>query len=858
MGFMSQAYYYFDEKWEYYMFDCAEDYLLEYANDPKGNVWVSNVIKVFLAGKCDEYTEALAQDLIGVSVCAVSGLGVNKAIENTSTVVLKELTHISGVNALAGKQKIRFSNNVNVIYGLNGTGKSSYFRILNEMVGGKRETPILPNVYSDCPDPISVSLKYTVDGVPGEQAWDGATRAISLLSPVRVFDSVYTEAMLKKREADELVVKPYGLNVFEELNTFLTNIVSRAEEIIEDEEKNIPIIDWSMIRDEEKDQFSKDNFTDSDKQAIEQFFIDLNALGLEKKIKSGKEEISKLQEQNLDDKLKIQNAKLRVYSKLIERLEELQREASQKQANISSLIVEYKNCKDDSDNFRKQMDILSTIPGADTQEWKTFVAAGAKYAKKAELTAECPYCHRPYDETSLRVVQAYIDFISNDAEQQLKKKIVEIENARDEISQWNVDFELDEASIEKGLLGTIQKWKAKLKLLKKELLQSIDGKAYSVEALEKNDDLINQIKEQREICEGDVEILKSDSLQKASKLRECTETLEKLISENAVLNQKDDINQMIQIRNLIASQKMKLLDITKAKSGLSKLSNKAHQELLTEQLQSCFMDILKDLIKKPINVELKGKNSAGKQQTELVIQKTKSVTSILSEGEQKAAALALFLAEIKVSHNRSAIILDDPVNSLDHKIIDAFANQLMSLDNQLIVFTHNSLFLNSFESTSKGHVCKGIDSACGKTKGKHIYLYETQSEGISRKGIVTEKAMENADLFLRRAEEKLLQVPLTEAAPVCANIRQAIEEIIDEIVFNRLTPNKYSNKTDRIQWDALKKLNPDADLIDKLHEIHGRCSGGELHLGGEREDNPVDVEELQSMCSMLRAYVTRE
>lgn len=839
------------------MFDCAEDYLLEYANDPKGNIWVSKVIKVLLAGKCGEYTETLARDLIGLRVCTVDGLGINNAIENTSMVVLNELNHISGVNALAGRQKIKFSRNVNVIYGLNGTGKSSYFRILNEMVGGKRETPILPNVYSDYSDPILVSLKYSVDGVPGEQVWDGTTRAIGALSPVRVFDSIYTEAMLKKREADELVVKPYGLNVFEELNSFLTIIVSKAEEILEDEEKQIPNIDWTSIRDEEKDRFSKESFTDSDQQVIEQYFLDLNASGLEGRIKSVEEEISKLQEQNPDDKLKIHNTKLRVYCKLIERLDVLQREAVQKQAIIASLIEEYKKCKDNSDSFRKQMEVLSTIPGADTQEWKNFVAAGAKYVKKAELADECPYCHRPYDETSLKIVQSYIDFIGNDAEQQLKKKTVEIENVRDETSQWIVDFELDEESIEKEVLESIQKWKAKLKLLKKELIQSIDSKAYSVEVLEKNDGLIKQIEKYRKKCEEDVELLKTDSSQRASKLSECTEKLKKLISEKAVLNQKDDINHMIQMRNLITSQKMKLSDVTKIKTGLSKLSNKVHQELLTEQLQSCFMEILQDLIKKPIQVELKGKNSAGKQQTELVIQKTKNVTSILSEGEQKAAALALFLAEIKVSHNKSAIILDDPVNSLDHKIIGSFANQLMDLDNQLIVFTHNKLFLDSFETTSKGHVCKGIDSACGKTKGKHIFLYETQSEGVFRKGIVSEKARENADLFLRRAEEKLLQVPLLETAPVCANIRQAIEEIIDEVVFNRLTPNKFSNKNGRINWDELKKLNPDVALIDKLHEIHGRCSGGELHLGGEREDNPVDVEELQNMCSTLRAYVPR-
>ena len=118
----------------------------------------------------------------------------------------------------------------------------------------------------------------------------------------------------------------------------------------------------------------------------------------------------------------------------------------------------------------------------------------------------------------------------------------------------------------------------------------------------------------------------------------------------------------------------------------------------------------------------------------------------------------------------------------------------MDLDNQLIIFTHNKLFLDSIETTAKAHVCKTIDSACNKNKGKHIFLYETQSEGISRKGVIAQKSKEDANLFLSRAEEKLNQSPLEETNAVCANLRQAIEEIIDEVVFNKLSPNKFSNK----------------------------------------------------------------
>ena len=840
------------------MLDNAEDYLLEYINDPKCSAWTAKVIKVFLSGHTEENVEELAKDLIKVQDFDVSNFEVVNNEGVTSTIVLKELQHISGVNALADNQKIKLSENVNVIYGLNGTGKSSYFRILNEMVGGRRETPILPNVYKDEVEDISVKLKYLIDGCSTEEIWDGTRRAINGLLPVRVFDSKYTESMLKKRDSDELVVKPYGLNIFEELIAFIAEIAASAEEIISDEEKNIPEIQWDEVIEVDKKPFDGDVFSEAEISKINNIFDEILIADVNESINKVNEELAKLQSQNPDDKLKIQKDKLRIYQTISNMLEELNKKGMENNNSAKELIAGYKKCKADSDSFRKQIAILNTIPGSDSQEWKNFIAAGDKYSKKVKQKDKCPYCHRPYDEKSLEIVKAYAEFIENDAEQQLKSKAEELAKERDLISQWNTEIVVDEASIGKDLFKKIKKTESAFSDIKKSLISCIDTKGYSEQSIPDTSSLKKEIDGNAAGCEGSIELLMTDSSQKAEKIRLCNDELAKYKSRKSILEQKSQLLLLIQKKNIIYSQKESIGEITKVKTNLSKLGNKAHQELLTTQLQSTFSEILQDLIKKPIYVELKGKSSAGKQQTELAIKKEKNVTNILSEGEQKAAALALFLAEIKISRNKSTIIFDDPVNSLDHKIIGAFTDQLMDLDNQLIIFTHNKLFLDSIETTSKAHVCKTIDSACNKNKGKHIFLYETQSEGISRKGVIAQKAKEDANLFLSRAEEKLNQSPLEETNAVCANLRQAIEEIIDEVVFNKLSPNKFSNKNGRINWDELKNLNPDTTLIDTLHEIHGRCSGGELHLGAEREENPVDKEELLNMCRTLRQYAPKK
>ena len=78
----------------------------------------------------------------------------------------------------------------------------------------------------------------------------------------------------------------------------------------------------------------------------------------------------------------------------------------------------------------------------------------------------------------------------------------------------------------------------------------------------------------------------------------------------------------------------------------------------------------------------------------VVVKKAKK-SEVLSEGEQRALAIACFLSDPHVSENQGAIIVDDPVTSLDHNRIRLVANRFAkeaSRRKQVIIFTHNLLF----------------------------------------------------------------------------------------------------------------------------------------------------------------------
>jgi hypothetical protein len=79
------------------------------------------------------------------------------------------------------------------------------------------------------------------------------------------------------------------------------------------------------------------------------------------------------------------------------------------------------------------------------------------------------------------------------------------------------------------------------------------------------------------------------------------------------------------------------------------------------------------------------------------------IDDVLSEGEQTALGLAGFLTEVEFDDSRSAVVLDDPVSSLDAGRRSRVAKRLVELaqDRQVIVFTHEATFVNALNRVAR-------------------------------------------------------------------------------------------------------------------------------------------------------------
>ena len=822
----------------------AIDYLIDLAEKGDCNAWLSYILKFFIENKGiidDNVKNDLADYLLQRKKIPNIVSPSNNFSTKNEKIILTKLEHLSGVNALSEEQSITFSPAMNIIYGLNGTGKSSYFRILNNMTGQMNSKNILQNIFSDSPKNIDVNIEYSIDDTQKSSAWSN-TSTISDLRSIRVFDTEYTNKYLQKRNADELLIKPYALSYFSEISELIVKI---KEDKITSDEEALPDINLDKVTENFREFLKKDRFEEVDIKKIKSF----ESFSSEERsqLENVKKSIENLQKANSADAIKINKIKLDKLQKIKSEFKSLMILLEKEKKSVDNLVVRREKLRQEHSTARQQYELFSEIPGTDSDIWINFIKSGIIYCEEFELEDTCPYCHRSYDKKSLEITKAYSKFIKDTTQTQLdentasiKEKIIELQA----ISVVDIQSEEIQLSLDqKSELITLNEQIIK----NKESLLSKLREQEPIEAPKIQEELLNNLsKEIDDTNQLHIE-LNSEQSRRIESLKKYNHQLMILEEKESLNSQFTKLSKFADITNRLFQERKLISEINTSK--LSNLSKKAHADLLTGDLLKSFEHNLKSLGLNNLSIKLQGSNSRGKQQTELILNNNKNIEDILSEGEQKATALALFISEITLSKNRSTIIFDDPVNSLDHRIMNKFSELLLSLENQIIIFTHNKMFLDSFMTSKLGHMCKNTNGGCNKDKGKHVYLYETVSEGKVRKGIIKLKQTENLNTYISDIKHSLTESPLSDNSKqlICGKLRRAVEFAIDEIILNNQVPTKYSNKKSRINWDELKKIENNSEIIDILHAIHGRCSGGALHNGTENEENPIDKDELITM-----------
>jgi hypothetical protein len=91
---------------------------------------------------------------------------------------------------------------------------------------------------------------------------------------------------------------------------------------------------------------------------------------------------------------------------------------------------------------------------------------------------------------------------------------------------------------------------------------------------------------------------------------------------------------------------------------------------------------------------------------------------------------------------------------------------------------HNRLFLDVFETSKENHICKTIDTDCNNLKGRHVRVYQVNSEGQDSKGVLANYKLNKAKNHISEANKLLEKSPFEDNLKVASLLRKCVSIFI--------------------------------------------------------------------------------
>jgi energy-coupling factor transporter ATP-binding protein EcfA2 len=773
------------------------------------------------------------------------------------TVTLDSLGPTENISALANDQILKFARSgLTVIYGDNGSGKSSYAKILKNACLTRGEKPqIIGNVFSTGQSRSLAKIAYS-EGNTSHPAsdWTYKSNEIPALKSIRVFDSKSAFHYLEKEGA--LDYRPAGLHILDELTTACTIIKENANTKIK--ELSLPTLMPSIEPQTTAGKFLKSislNTTSAQLESnaiTEQESLDLEIL---------QKDIASLKTHSPEEIKKNLIKQAASIKPLLDTAINATSATSEKAFNTRiTLLNTYKVNAAAAELSRNLAFNELPITDIGSETWKELWRAAKTFLLKNDATVNfppkqgehCPLCLQEVTAITSQKLDKFDLYIKDKTQQAADIAKANLDANRSEILSSQLDltpFEILIVEVGEQLINFKQRvndlrieFEARKKILLSDLIEEIQ-EARSTQ----NTSLTDDLSKYHASIIAQTEQLK-DNEQASILLREKQLSAQELTAKKIIKDNRATLG--IEIRRLKALAAYKAIKDQTNPRSITQLSADISEKYLTSSLKDNFTNELKSLGFKNYLVTANTRNSNGAQLFKITLtNSTTGVHQIASEGEQKCLALASVLAELRSDNRKSGVIFDDPVNSLDHKWRMKIAKRLMeeSLERQVIIFTHEIVFLKflieSSESiaNSKLHILS-LDRSL-KTTG--IVRNSPPWDALTTAKRIIYLTTIHRDLkkieSISEAEYDKL------AGSFYGYLREAWERLIEEKLLNKVV-ERFGRAIHTQRLKALKDIS-DNDL-DKINTAMTKCSAlfkGHDAAPGVYESMPSSDEILQDI-----------
>jgi energy-coupling factor transporter ATP-binding protein EcfA2 len=625
-------------------------------------------------------------------------------------VYLRQMHSVRHVNALAPDQRLTLHRvGLTVIYGDNGSGKSGYARILKKACRARksgRGEDILPDIYETQPGLPSATIEYSINGQNRVCAWQLGQPADTALSAVSVFDS--RSANIHVDETNDVAYTPFPLKLLSALAQLCKSIKDKLAAEISQLHAQTP----------ESIKTPACSSTSEVGQLLARLTANTNPATVEELSTFTQAERGRLAQLTVDlagDPTRASRQLVALKAKVEGHIAQL---GGLTLAISDESVTDLRRLATDSEAARRAAQatsgaLFSDEPLTDigTDAWQSLWESARAYSVTAAYPerdfpvtdpgSACVLCQQELSPQAADRMNRFEAFVRDDSQQRSDKARAAYDDAITAFAESGLtvaelaamvatirdDLRQDTLASEVRRTVLQAMWRHRQITRRHSDTGAIID--VGITALPRQS-LVDQVADLE--ARGKALVAEADSPARAALIAERTE-----LADRQWLNGiKADV--LAQIERLKEIKALETVQRDTATNRITAKSTEIAEALVTDALRSQFSREVAGFQIAGLAVELRRQNSVQgvpRFKVALARKPAASVGQVLSEGEHRCVALAAFMAELATTENRSGIVFDDPVSSLDHMHREAVAKRLVTeaANRQVIVFTHDLAFL---------------------------------------------------------------------------------------------------------------------------------------------------------------------
>lgn len=602
--------------------------------------------------------------------------------------LIERISEVRGVNALVTTEVIEPHDGLTILYGENGTGKTGYSRIFKALADSRTAVDILGDIEADTPEDQSAKVEYKLGDIEEVIIWAGE-RGVSPFTRMSIFDSPSVSTHVDQDL--NYVYVPAALALFNHVIAAIQDVSTRID---------AAVIDLGSSSSTLLSRFPKNS---SAFPLIETLGASSDLDGIkakasedpdvDQKIEGARQAVAALQSNAIAAQITVRKREVRVLQEALRAGQMLtvlglkgRNEALQRRAQLTA----------DYHAFRKELFAAADLPAEPEEAWGSFIAAGEQYKQHlvsidAHDADRCLYCRQSLEASAVELLNRYSSYLEDKISSDIAAvdaTIAESNRTITSISGSEVSSFVEEFRVRDdrpSFFVAIETIEAARIVVREAASTSEQVEPDEVSV----GDQTAVVEAALAAASSEVESLEAQSSNRTAALAEKRVEMAELEAAAELTRSWSTIEK--QVGNAKEAHRLRLLKkaLPSLSRSVTELSKAASDELINQSFDALFLEEC-DALRAP-SLELQFVGKEGKAQRRKVLNGRHKPSKVLSEGEQKALALADFLAEARLAGITAPIIFDDPVSSFDHRRINEVAQRIASLaeNHQVIVFTHD-------------------------------------------------------------------------------------------------------------------------------------------------------------------------